>query len=380
MIRVGFIGTGNVVVQNHIPGILTHPQARIVALADTSEASLSAAATAAAAHAPRTFSKWQEIVDNHEVDAIVIATPNYLHKEIVLAAAAAGKHIMCEKPLALDLDEALVMTKAAQAAGIVNMIAFTYRFVPAMRYMSKLIEDGFVGLPYHFRVNRLQDWGGRAVGWRQVRSLAGSGELGDMLSHRIDYAHFLIGPISRVVAMMKQYLSERTTADGKKQSSDVDDFVAFLCEFENGTTTGNFESTKMAAGRGFYLHSQDYVEVNGSEGSLVYFLNQPHKLMVGKAGGDLESVDVPDALLKTAGSPRNPHEGDPLQVFRYDQSFEFIQAIIEKRPSSTDFAAGAQVQAVMDAIIESARSHSWVDVTSCKMSETKLITQSAGKR
>ena len=116
---------------------------------------------------------------------------------------------MSEKPLGLNYEETEAMVAAVTAAGVVNMTAFTYRFVPAMRYMKHLVDQGVVGTPYHFRVNRLQDWGDRAVGWRQVKALAGSGELGDMLSHRIDYGHYLLGPIGRVVAQMRQYLTER---------------------------------------------------------------------------------------------------------------------------------------------------------------------------
>lgn len=359
MVRVALIGTGGVALQNHLPGIQLHPQGKVVALCDASPQALAKAQEASGI--TRTYSDWHEVIAQDDIDAVVVATPNNLHMPIAIAAAESGKHVMSEKPIGLNYGETVRMVEVVQKAGVVNMTAFTYRFVPAMRYMHHLVQQGYVGQPYHFRVNRLQDWGDRAVGWRQVKALAGSGELGDMLSHRIDYAHYLVGEIARVVGETRQYLFERRNPDGTMLASDVDDWVSFLGDFVNGTT-GNFESTKMAAGRGFYLHSQDYAELNGTDGTLVYFLSTPHKLMRGKAGGDIETVDVPEEFLKVPGSPRDPHSGDPLQNFRYDQSFEFVQAIVEGRPASPDFRDGSRAQAVMDAVLQSAAERRWVDV------------------
>lgn len=360
-IRIACIGTGNVTLQNHIPGLLLHPEAKIVAVCDANPDSLEKAASTF--NISRKHTDYKEVIASDDVDAVVIATPNIIHRDIAVAAARAGKHVMSEKPLGMNLEEAVDMLNAVDDAKVVNMTAFTYRFVPAMRYMHHLIKKGSLGRLYHFRVNRLQDWVDRAVGWRQTRSLAGSGELGDMLSHRIDYGHFLVGPMSRVVAQMRRLLDKRKNADGTFQNSDVDDWVGMLGEFQNGTT-GLFESTKMAAGRGFYLHSQDYVEVNGSDGSLIYLLSHPHEVQIGTTGGDLKTVQVPEEFLKIKGSPRDPHSGDPLQNFRYDQSFEFVQAIVEKRNASPDFFDGCLVQSVMDAIIESSETNQWVDVQS----------------
>ncbi len=364
MVRVAMIGTGGVAVQNHIPGIRTHPQGEVVALCDANPQALANASQASGV--TRIYRDWQEVIAQDDIDAVVIATPNNFHMPIATAAAAAGKHVMSEKPLGLNYEETEAMVAAVTAANVVNMTAFTYRFVPAMRYMKYLVDQGVVGVPYHFRVNRLQDWGDRAVGWRQVKAMAGSGELGDMLSHRIDYGHYLLGPISRVVAQMRQYLIERRNPDGSMQPSDVDDWTAFLGDFVNGTT-GVFESTKMAAGRGFYLYSQDYVEINGSDATLVYFLSTPYQVQVGKAGGNLETVPLPEEFLKVPGSPRDPHQGDPLQVFRYDQSFEFIQAIVEGRPASPSFHDGSRAQAVMDSVILSATNRQWVHVPGAEM-------------
>src|SRR6185503_19036510 len=126
------------------------------------------------------------IVQRDDVQAVIIATPNFTHAPIAKAAIAAGKHVLCEKPLAMNYPEAREIAEAAERAGIRHMTAFTYRFVPAMRYLAHLTKSGALGRPYHYRSCRLQDWGNRPLGWRQVSKLAGSGELGDMLSHRID--------------------------------------------------------------------------------------------------------------------------------------------------------------------------------------------------
>ncbi len=353
------IGTGGIALANHLPGVQLCSQGQMVALCDVNQAALQQAFTATGIE--KVYTDYQRLLQDPAVDAVIIATPNRFHKEIVLAAIAAGKHVMCEKPLALNYADALEMYQAAEKAGVRHMTAFTYRFVPAMRYMKHLIDSGYVGQPYHFRVNRLQDWGNRYMAWRQSMEMAGSGELGDMLSHRIDYGHFLIGQIARLVSSTKNLIPTRYDAEGTAFPSDVDDWVAVLAEFENGVT-GNFESTKLAAGRGEGGKSQDYCEVNGSEGSLIYYLNQPNVLQIAKQGGQLEQVAVPEEFLKVPGSPRDPHQGDPQQVFRYDQDFEFIQAIAEGRPCQPSFYEGVQAQAVIEAVQQSDREQRWVNV------------------
>jgi predicted dehydrogenase len=292
------------------------------------------------------------------VDAVIVATPNFLHAPIVLAAVSAGKHVLCEKPLALDFATAKQMYDFAEVAGVRHMTAFTYRFVPAMRYMKHLIAAGDIGTPWHFRAQRFQDWADRPLGWRQVKQLAGSGELGDMLSHRIDYAHLLIGRITRVVAQLRNFIPQR---GGKP--SDVDDWVAMLCEFENAPTTGVLESTKLTMGRGEGHRGQDVVEVNGSEGTIVYSTQRPLELQIGKPGdADLHKIDVPREFHVWTGSPRDPSVGDPLATFRYDQDFEFIDAIVNNRPCVPSFFEGVAVQAVMDAAQESSQQRAFVDV------------------
>ncbi len=354
-IGVALVGCGGISLQNHLPGLALCPQAKVVALCDSNRAVVEKAAQQTGV---KTFSTdYKEIVARNDVHAVIIATPNYVHAQIAFEAIRFGKHVFCEKPLGMNYEECMEMYRRAEAAGVRNMTAFTYRFVPAMRYMSHLVKQGDLGVPYHFRSCRLQDWGARGLGWRQVAKLAGTGELGDMLSHRIDYAHLLYGPMKRIVADTRLVHPLR---DG--QVSDLEDWVAILAEFRN-SASGVLESSKVATGRGESAHSQDYVELNGSEGSMVFQLEQPLQLQITRRGQNrLQVVPLPKEFLKTPGSPRDPNQGDPLFTFRYDQNFEFIDAIANNRPCTPSFLDGARAQAVLDAAVVSARERRWLDL------------------
>jgi predicted dehydrogenase len=353
-IGIGIIGCGGIVLQNHLPGLALCPEARVVALCDTNPAVLEKASRDTGVKAA--FSKYEDLLAHPDVSAVIIATPNVFHAPIAMAAIAAGKHVLCEKPIAMNHAEALAMAAAADKANVRHMTAFTYRFVPAMNYMAHLVKSGFIGQPYHFRSCRLQDWGTRNVGWRQVARMAGSGELGDMLSHRIDYAHLLVGPMRRIVADTRRFHDDR---DG--QPSDLEDWVTILAEFSNHAT-GVLESSKLATGRGEGARSQDYCEVNGSDGSLLFQLERPLELQMSKRGESaLRTVPVPKEFLKWPGSPRAA-TGDPLITFRYDQDVEFIRAIVEQRPCVPSFHDGARAQAVMDAALLSATEKRWVEI------------------
>lgn len=352
---VAMIGCGGIALANHVPGLALCPTVRLVALCDSDPKTLQRAADQTGVTVMST--DYREILARTDVHAVIIATPNIVHAPIALAAIAAGKHVLCEKPIAMNYAESKAMLDAAEAAGVRHMTAFTYRFVPAMRYMAHLVKTGAIGQPYNIRTCRLQDWGTRGLGWRQVANLAGTGEMGDMLSHRIDYAHLLIGPIKRVVASTRRYHDLR---DG--QVSDLEDWVTILAEFD-GAPTGVLESSKVATGRGEGGRSPDLCEINGSEGTLVYQLGKPLELQVGRKGGQgLETVAVPEEFLKWPGSTRDPHQGDPLMTFRYDQDVEFIDAILNQRPCVPSFHDGARAQAVMDAALISVQERRWVDV------------------
>ncbi len=354
-IGVAIVGCGKIALANHIPGFGFCPAAKVVALCDCDQSVLDQARQQTGID--RLYEDYHELTAQKDVHAVVIATPNHLHRPMVLAALAAGKHVLCEKPIAMNTAEAMEMYRAAEAAGVRHMTAFTYRFVPAMAYMSHLVKQGFIGRPYHFRAQRFQDWGSRPLGWRQVRSMAGSGEMGDMLSHRIDYGHLLVGRMKRVFGQVRRFIDERGG-----RVADVEDWVAAMGDFEGGAT-GVWESTKLASGRGEGGRSRDYCEVNGSEGSLVYDLGRPTELLVGKQGEPgLRAIEVPQTFLKHPASARDPKAGDVGVTFRYDQDAEFVDAIVNGRPCVPSFADGARVQAVMDAIERSNHEGKWVEL------------------
>src|SRR5205809_974314 len=206
-IGIAIIGCGGITLQNHLPGLAFCPEAKLVALCDSDAGTLQRASRQTGINV--TATQYEEIVKRDDVEAVIIATPNFAHAPIALAAIAAGKHVLCEKPLAMSYVEAKQMAGAADQAGLRHMTAFTYRYVPAMRYLTHLVKRGDLGQPYHYRSCRLQDWGTRNLGWRQVKKLAGTGELGDMLSHRIDFAHLLVGPMKRLVANLKRFIEDR---------------------------------------------------------------------------------------------------------------------------------------------------------------------------
>ena len=354
-LNIAIIGCGSIALQNHLPGLALCPDAKVVALCDTDAAVLERARQQTGVAV--TSTRHEDIVKREDVHAVIIATPNFTHAPIALDAIACGKHVLCEKPLALNYPDAQAMADAADTTGVRHMTAFTYRFVPAMRYLAHLVKRGDLGQPYHFRSCRLQDWGTRGLGWRQVKKLAGTGELGDMLSHRLDFAHLLVGPMKRLVANLKQWHPVRGG-----QPNDLDDWVAILAEFQNGAT-GVLESSKLASGRNESWRSLDYVELNCSERSFVFITGEWNKLQTGMAGGPgFETIVVPREFWKSAGSPRDPGQGDPLATFRYDQAWEFVDAIRNQRPCVPSFHDGARTLAVMDATMRSAETRHWVEL------------------
>lgn len=354
-IGVAIIGCGGITLQNHLPGLALCSDTRVVALCDSDPATLEAARRQTGVAV--TSTRYDEIFQREDVHAVIIATPNFVHAPIAHAAIAAGKHVLCEKPIAMHFAEAQGMAAAAERAGVRHMTAFTYRFVPAMRYLAHIVQRGDLGRPYHYRSCRLQDWGTRNLGWRQSAKLAGSGELGDMLSHRIDFAHLLAGPMRRLVAHLKRVHPER-----QGHPSDLEDWVAILAEFQSGAS-GVLESSKLASGRNESWKSLDYVEINGDEASAVFITGKWNELQTGKLGGPgLETITIPEEFWRWPGSPRNPREGDPLVTFRYDQAFEFIDAIRNQRPCRPSFHDGAAAQKVMDAAIVSSKESRWVDL------------------
>ena len=359
-VRLAVIGAGAVSDYHHVPGMRLDPRTRLVAACDADQALLDRRQMDWGVD--RVTTDYRAICADPEVDAVIIATPNFTHRDIAVAAAEAGKHVMCEKPLGLNAGEVQQMRDSADAAGVVHMTAFTYRFAPAMRYLKHLVASGGLGEPRHFRSQRFLDWPETSWGWRQYKDKAGAGDLFDMTIHRIDFALDLLGPLARVCGAVARFAPRTQSPDGKPcPPSDVDDWSCLMGEFRSGAV-GVWEGTTLAKGYHRDGFGHEWAEVNGSEGSAVYRLHEPNTLLLGRTGHDLAPVDVPAEFLKPAGSPRDPREGKPATVFRYDLMWEFVSAIVEKRQAVPSFHEGLQAQIVADAVLESYRDRRWVEL------------------
>ena len=358
-VRIAIVGAGAVSDYHHVPAIRLDPRAELAAVCDADAKLLQ-----------RRRGEWnvehvttdaQAIANDPAIDALIIATPNFTHRPIALAAARAGKHVMCEKPLGLSAGEVAEMYTAARDAGVVHMTAFTYRFAPSMRYLKHLVSTGALGVPRHFRSQRFLDWPETSWGWRQYQHLAGAGDLFDMTIHRIDFAIDLMGPLARVCGAVAHFCSRTTTVEGKScEPSNVDDWSCLIGEFTSGAV-GVWEGTTVAKGYHRDGFGHEWAEVNGSEGSAVYRLHEPNTILIGRAGSDLAPEPVPREFLKPADSPRDPADGKPATVFRYDLVWEFVSAIVAGRQAVPSFYDGLNAQLVADAVLESYRQRRWID-------------------
>lgn len=359
-VRVAIIGAGAVSDYHHVPGLRLDPRAQLVAACDANPELLEQRRRDWGVEKVTTDA--EALCADPDVDAVIIATPNDTHKPIAVAAARNGKHIMCEKPLGLSAGEVRAMVDACETAGVVHMTAFTYRFAPSMCYLRHLLRAGALGTPRHFRSQRFLDWPETSWAWRQYKARAGAGDLFDMTIHRIDFAIDLLGPIARVCGAVARFADRTVTKDGQScPPSDVDDWSCLIGEFASGAT-GVWEGTTLAKGYHRNGFGHEWAEINGSEGSAVYRLHEPNTILLGRSGHDLAPVPVPDAFLKPATSPRDPSQGEPATVFRYDLVWEFISAIVEKRPAVPSFVDGLNAQVVADSVLESHARKAWVEI------------------
>ena len=359
-VRVAIIGAGAVSDYHHVPGLRLDPRARLVAACDADSALLDKRKTDW--NLDLVTTDYEALCASPDIDAVIIATPNFTHKPITEAAAKHGKHVFCEKPLGLSAKEVRAMYDACQNANVVHMTAFTYRFAPSMRYLRHLLKSGALGTPRHFRSQRFLDWPETSWGWRQYKSKAGAGDLFDMTIHRIDFAIDLMGPLDTICGSVATFAPRDCAPDGTPcPPSEVDDWSALIARFRSGAT-GVWEGTTLAKGYGRGGFGHEWAEVNGSEGSAVYRLHEPNVILLGKTGHDLAPVDVPPEFLKPADSPRDPAQGQPATVFRYDLTWEFISAILESRPAVPSFADGLNAQIVADAVLDSNARQSWVKI------------------
>jgi predicted dehydrogenase len=358
-VRIAIIGAGAVSDYHHVPAIRLDPRAELVAACDADPQLLER--RRAEWGIDRVTTDAEALCAEPDIDAVIIATPNFTHRPIGVAAARGGKHILCEKPLGLNAGEARALYDEARAAGVVHMTAFTYRFAPAMRYLRHLLKTGVLGVPRHFRSQRFLDWPETSWGWRQYRATAGGGDLFDMTIHRIDFALDLLGPLDRVCGAIARFAPRTRTPDGRPcPPSDVDDWSCLIGEFRSGAV-GVWEGTTLAKGYGLGGFGHEWAEVNGSEASAVYRLHEPNAILLGRTGKDLAPVPVPAEFLTPPGSPRDPSQGEPATVFRYDLVWEFVSAIVARRDAVPSFLDGLNAQVVADAVLESHARRAWVE-------------------
>ena len=313
---------------------------------------------------------WKALVARDDIDAIDICTPNNTHAEIAIAAAEAGKMVLCEKPLSMDTAEGETMVAAIEKAGVPNIVWYNYRRVPAVTLAKQLIDEGRLGRIFHYRAKFLQDWtiatdlpqGGAAL-WRLDVKAAGSGVTGDLLAHCIDTAMWLNGSISTVSAMTETFVKERMhNLTGKVEKVGIDDACAFLARFSNGSLA-TFESTRYARG-----HKALYTfEINGEHASIAWDLHDLHRLdwFDHRDEGSLRgwrSLHITDSE-----HPYMDKWWVPGLQIGYEHTFvhqvaDFLEGLSTGKPASPTFRDALETQRVCDAVLKSAADGQWTEV------------------
>ena len=324
---------------------------------------------------------WEAVIAREDIHIVDIATPGSLHEPMAIAAAKAGKHIICEKPLANTLPEAKRMLAAANKAGIRHMCGFTYRYVPAVMTIKNMIQSGELGDIFHFRAAYLQDWivdPNFPLVWRLTKEGAGSGALGDIGAHITDMCHNLIGPISEVSATTQTFITERpmpevdTGIDRKKRAGSkkpkmgkvtVDDAASFLARFEGAPTIASFEASRFCPGR----RNHHTWEIYGSKGSVIWDLEHMNYFQYYNAADPDTKQGFRLINATDPGHPFTENWWPPAHIIGYEHAFthevyDFITQINRKNPTFPTFEDGVRCQQVLDAVERSAKSRRWEKV------------------
>ena len=320
---------------------------------------------------------WQKLVERDDIDLVDVCTPNFMHKDCVIAAAEAGKIVVCEKPIAMNVAEAQEMVDAVEKAGVANMVSFNYRRVPAITLFKQLVDEGRVGRPFHYRATYNQDYtigqdvpqGGMAL-WRLDSKVAGSGVTGDLLAHSIDSAEWINGPIKRVTAHTETFIKERKHADtGKVEKVDIDDACMFLAQFENGSI-GTFESTRYARGRKNY----STMEMNGERGGLFFDLEDPHILQFFRYADPDSDKKIEDHLtgwqrihVTNFEHPYMDSWWVPGCTIGYEHTFinsfaDFLASLEGGPAFQPDMKTAMRTQLVCEKVLRSAKEGAWLDI------------------
>jgi predicted dehydrogenase len=325
----------------------------------------------------RWTSDWRAVIDDPEIEVVDIATPNDSHAEIAIAAVQAGKHVLCEKPLARTADEARAMRDAAVAAGVVHMVAFSYRRTPAVALARKLIDEGAIGTIRNFRGTYLQDWSNDPdlpLSWRFREAVAGSGALGDIATHVVDFARYLVGEIDEVNAMTERYIHDRPIpqggadqlagaaklTDAPREAVDVDDEVLTMLRFAGGAV-GSIEATRAAHGRKNFLT----FEIHGDRGSLAFDYERRDELQFFSADDPADRQGFRTILTGPAhpygeGLWPIPGLGIGYGETKIIECHDLMKAIVEGTEASPSFEDGYRISCIAEAVMRSAREGGWV--------------------
>lgn len=314
-----------------------------------------------------TETDWKKVIARDDIDAVDICTPNNTHAEIAIAAAEAGKMILCEKPLARDVKEGERMVKAIEKAGVQNTVWYNYRRVPAITLAKKIVDSGKLGKIFHYRANFLQDWtinpelpqGGEAL-WRMDKSVAGSGVTGDLLAHCIDTAMWINGGIKDVSAVAETFVKERMHQETSKvEKVEIDDACIFHCHFDNGSL-GLFESTRYARG-----HKALYTfEINGEHASIRWDLHDLNRLEFFDHSDDSEVRGWRSIHVTDGDQPYMDKWWVPGLSLGYEHTFihqvaDFLASLEAGKVCHPTFRDAQETQKVCEAVLESASSKSW---------------------
>jgi predicted dehydrogenase len=308
---------------------------------------------------------WEKLVKRDDIDMIDICTSNKTHMPIAVEAARAGKHVICEKPLCMNADEAKQMLNAAREADVRHMTAFNYRRVPAILLAKQLIDDGKIGQIFHFNAVYYQDWlvdPNFPFTWRHDVKEGGSGAHGDMNAHTVDLARFLVGEFHSIAAAQETFVKERNKPGGTKGKVTVDDALYFMARFKNGAL-GNFMATRFATGRKNFLR----LEIFGSNGSLVFNLERLNELQYFSRMDASLSQGFRTIMVTEGNHPFLNKWWPPGHIIGWEHTFiheigDFLQAVAGQKEVKADFYDGLRCQQVLDAAVTSAVEQKWIDI------------------
>jgi len=317
---------------------------------------------------------WQEVVESPLIDIVDIGTPNNMHAEIAIAAARNGKHILCEKPLALNVKQAEAMLAAVQKAKVVHMVCHNYRRIPAIALAKKMIGEGALGRLFHFHARYAQDWlvdPEFPLNWRLQKESSGSGANGDINAHIIDLGRYLAGEFKEVCGLLNTFVAERPVTEalvpqsrnaGRKMGKvTVDDAALFIGRMDNGVLA-NLEATRFAAGRKNHIE----LEINGSKGSLYFDFEDMNRLKFFNGDDPKDRQGFRDVLVTERGAhPYIANWWPPGHIIGYEHTFihtiaDFVNACVEGKPVQPTFEDGLKNQRVLAAVEKSNQKGRWV--------------------